>query len=140
VADVVQRVREALVGALRDSVPVQGLCGRTGRLVAVMNAFDTLPLPGLTYLVVTSQRGAGNGAPERVLLQLTAWADGDDAARTASALLEAAETALSPLTLYGKGVEVRPVSRTRREAPIFDPQDARRLARADVDLEWFVVQ
>jgi hypothetical protein len=137
VADLPQLLRVALVTICREDVTLQSLCGRVTRILAQQSAFDTLPLPALTYLIVTAGPGGGTRAPWRILVQFTAWADGDVSTAKASELLNAALDAMTPVALWGQGLDVRIGTVTRRDAPI-DQQAARRLARADVDVEWFV--
>ncbi len=114
------------------------MCGRLTRIIAPQNVFDTLPLPGLTYLmVIGGDADGGLRLPQRITMQITGWADGDDADATASAVLAAAQSALTPLAFSAHGLDVFPGFRQRQTIPV-DGQGMRRLARADCDLEWIV--
>lgn len=138
-ADVLQDVREALVPILRDDVTLRGLCGRISRIAVMVSAWDTLPLPGLTYVIVDAPEVGGDGVRHQVRIQLTAWADGDDSTAMCGQLLVAAQAALSPLALLAHGLDVTMGRPTRREAPV-NAQGARQLARADVDLDWVITR
>ncbi len=137
--DVLQDAREALVAVVRADGGVRALCGRVGRLIALMAAWDTLPLPGLTYVMVDAPMVGGDQTVYQVRLQLTAWADGENALATAGQLLVAAQAALTPAALLAQGLDVRMGPPVRREVPV-DPQGARQLARADADLNWVITR
>lgn len=132
--DTVQRVRDALVGCLKDDPTLRSLTGRYQRIIARVETWDLLPMPGLTYAVIVAPTIGGVNQPVRVLVQLTAWADGEESQRTAAALLEAAIAGLQGPAWAAQGLDAVIDRMTRRVVPV-DQEGPRFLARDDMDIE-----
>lgn len=91
-SDVVQRVREAIVGILDTKAAIVALTGRANRNVLPFQKLADATVPVLAYFVVTANNAGGIGDTRRVVVQFTAAAVSES---VANALLEAVENSLT---------------------------------------------
>jgi len=113
---------------------VRDIAGRLDRLVVPWQGIETATFPVLSYWIVNVDQIVGVGDPRRATVQLTAWADGNNATTTANALLDAATRALTPSAMAAAGLEAV-VERLSWRGVGLDPEGGRTLSRADADLD-----
>lgn len=108
-ADMIQRLREAIVEALDIAPAITAITGRaSGNLVPWRDIADTqLPLVAF-HLLDFPQTGESRDTRDGDV-QFTAVADGDDAASVANALLQAVEATLTAPALFAAGVDAAPM-------------------------------
>lgn len=137
-ADPMTRISTALWTVISADATVRDLCDRLDRLVVPWSGLEVTTFPVLTYWIVSIDQIVGVGDPRRAALQLTAWAEGNNATTTAGALLDAALAALMPPEAWqGAGLDAVVAGVVWRGIGL-DPEGGRTLSRADADIDLLI--
>lgn len=111
--DLLQRVREAVVGVLDTNADIVALTGRARLNVLPYQKLADATVPVLAYFVVTGNNAGGIGDTRRIIVQFTAAAASES---VANHLLEAVENHLNapalaalaaPLDAYAESFDRR---------------------------------
>jgi hypothetical protein len=139
VADIVQRLIEAMVAVADADLTLRQVMGRVDGLLTPWQTPEVATSPALVYAHIATTPVAGAGDARTSLIQLTVWAEGQGAQGMCHAILERCETLFAPSALRAvNGIDAAPVALFRRGATFTDPEGSRGLVRADLDIDFLV--
>jgi hypothetical protein len=132
--DIEQKVAEAFVAIVLADSALQTVLGRTaGFLVPFEDTNFAETLPVLAYTVVTNTEIGGTGDNRLMTIQVSAFAQGNNARAVCSGAMERLELGVTQPAFTAKGVDAAVLRRKRYRAPI-PPEETRAVSRADMDL------
>lgn len=122
-ADIVQRLRAALITALDAGVTIAALTGRASDNLVAWNALAEAIKPVIAYRIIDLRQNGESGDGRDGLIQFTAVAEGNDADSVVQELLGAVETDLTAEALLAAGVDAAPILFERRDGDTLDQGD-----------------